>query len=70
MFRKASFNVRIHLQPLSGRAGLPSGLRALDSRSFGVSLAGSCVTLGEWHSLSGPQSCHLQNGAHAGILFR
>lgn len=72
MFRKSSFNVRIHLQPLSGASRLvPVYLtRVLEPKSFGAYLAGSCVASGEWHSLSGLQLCHLQNGAHAGTLFR
>ena len=65
MFRKSSFNVRIHLQPLSGASRLvPVYLtRVLEPKSFGAYLAGSCVASGEWHSLSGLQLCHLQNGA-------
>ena len=72
MFRKSSFNVRIHLQPLSDASGLvPVYLtRVLEPKSFGAYLACSCVASGEWHSLSGLQLCHLQNGAHAGTLFR
>ena len=71
MFRKSSFNVRIHLQPLSDASGLvPVYLtRVLEPKSFGAYLACSCVASGEWHSLSGLQLCHLQNGAQSGDFW-